>query len=174
MVDLSALSGRAGWGLWLWWVLACTVGWGVGGQVGAALDSYRNIMVTGFLAVAVGGVLAGVLQWLVLRPHVAGAGWWVPSSILAAIAVGVVAFGVGLVNADVGWVGAVGMLGTVLGVLQWLILRGQFTGAGWWVLACTVGWVVGMPVGGFVGWAGLGATYGATSGAALVWLLRQA
>ena len=31
----------------------------------------------------------------------------------------------------------------------------------------------GVPVGGFLGWAALGAVYGAITGTALVWLLRQ-
>jgi hypothetical protein len=53
----------------------------------------------------------------------------------------------------------------------------RLSAAGWgfwlsWVLASTAGWVVGMPVGGFVGWAALGAVYGAMTGFALVWLLR--
>jgi hypothetical protein len=49
----------------------------------------------------------------------------------------------------------------------------------WWVLASTVGWAAGgflsgaVPVGGFLGWAALGAVYGAITGSVLVWLLRQ-
>ena len=58
-------------------------------------------------------------------------------------------------------------------------LRRQVARASWWVLASTVGWVVGgflsgaVPVGGFLGWAALEAVYGAITGTALVWLLRQ-
>jgi hypothetical protein len=48
----------------------------------------------------------------------------------------------------------------------------------WWVLASTVGWVVGGFLsgafdGGFAGWATIGAVYGAITGMALVLLLRQ-
>ena len=49
----------------------------------------------------------------------------------------------------------------------------------WWVLASTVGWVVGGPMTGIVGgpvdmgWAVLGAVYGAITGPVLVRLLRQ-
>ena len=66
---------------------------------------------------------------------------------------------------------------TVAGALQWLVLRRQVARAGWWVLASTVGWVVGGLVSGItdaaVGWAVLGAVYGAITGAVLVWLLRR-
>jgi hypothetical protein len=41
------------------------------------------------------------------------------------------------------------------------------------VLASTVGWVVGMPLGDIVGPPGLGAVYGAITGTTLVLLLRQ-
>jgi hypothetical protein len=78
-----------------------------------------------------------------------------------------------------GWivVGALG--GAVTGILQWLVLRAQVSRAGWWVLASTVGWGLGMVgtrafevlaiFGGLVG----GAVLGAVTGGALVWLLRQ-
>ena len=71
--------------------------------------------------------------------------------------VGVVVFGVGAFDADAGWVAGTGLFGTAAGVLQWLVLRGQVPGAGWWVLASTVGWVAGIPMGEELGWNGLGA-----------------
>ena len=78
---------------------------------------------------------------------------------------------------DVGWVAGVAAGGTVLGVLQWLVLRRQVARAGWWVLASTVGWIVGGLVSGITdtaaGWAVLGAVYGAITGSVLVWLLRH-
>jgi membrane associated rhomboid family serine protease len=134
------------------------------------------------MGVNVGGIGVGVLQWLVLRQQVTRAGWWVPASIVAVAALGVMVFAVGVIDADVGWVVGTVLFGTVLGVLQWLLLRRQLARAGWWVLASGVGWVVGgflsgaVPVGaagGFPGWAAVGAVYGAMSGAVLVWLLRQ-
>ena len=98
---------------------------------------------------------------------------WVLASLGAAAVVGVVVFGVGAVNTDVGWVAGTGLFGTVAGVLQWAVLRRQVPRAGWWVLASTVGWVVGMPAGEMLGWNGLGAAYGIITGTVLVLLLRQ-
>ena len=81
------------------------------------------------------------------------------------------------------WVGVVALGGAVTGTLQWLVLRGQVSRAGWWVLASTVGWGLGMTaaialsrgVGAsdFVALGVIGAVLGAATGGALVWLLRR-
>ena len=44
--------------LWLWWVLASTVGWAVGGAVGVAVGRSGNIIVAGSVGIAVGGIKA--------------------------------------------------------------------------------------------------------------------
>ena len=95
------------------------------------------------------------------------------ASVGAAAVVGVVVFAVGVVDADAGWVVGTGIFGTVAGLLQWRVLKGQVPRAGWWVLASTVGWVVGIPMGEELGRNGLGAGYGLITGTVLVWLLRQ-
>jgi hypothetical protein len=47
--------------------------------------------------------------------------------------------------------GAIG--GTVIGLVQWLVLRRWCTQAGWWVLASTLGWtVLGVSKLGALGW----------------------
>ena len=168
------------WRFWLWWVLASTVGWAVGGFGGWAVVGSlpRGIIGDGTVVVVVGGFVLGALQWLVLRRQVARAGWWVVASIAAMAVVGVL-----VVALDEGAVVAGG--GLVVGVLQWLVLRRQVALAGWWVPASAVGWVVGGFVSGIVGdatgvswiaaagWAVLGVVYGAITGAVLVWLLRH-
>jgi len=77
----------------------------------------------------------------------------------------------------------VALSGAVTGILQWLVLRGQVSRAGWWVLASTLGWGLGMSaavalsrgVGASdtVSLVGMGIVLGAVTGGALVWLLRQ-
>lgn len=114
-----------------------------------------------------------MLQWLVLRKHLARAGWWVAASLAAVAVVGGVILGVGLLDADVGWVAGMSAFGTVVGVLQWAMLKRQVHRAGWWVLASTVGWVAGMPLGDIAGPPALGAVYGVVTGTMLVWLLRH-
>ncbi len=166
------------WSFWLWWVLASTVGWAVGGSVGS--------MVSDSATVAMGVAVAGVLQWLVVRRQLPRSGWWAPASLVAVAVAGVVGFAVGVALAVFGGAnmvaeaGTVGVIagGTVLGVMQWLmVLKRRAERAGWWVLASTVGWLVGGLVSGavdpVVGVAVIGAVYGAITGPALVWLLGQ-
>ncbi len=171
---------RPGWRVWFLWLMAGAFGWGQGvywgwyaGGEPKTLQSIPRIILAGYLGVVAGGVLIGVLQWLVLRGHVRRAGRWVLASFGAAAVVGVVVFGVGVVDTDLGWFGGVSLFGTAVGTFQWLVLRHQVPRAGWWVLASTAAWVVGMPLGDVVGPPGLGAVYGAITGTALVLLLRQ-
>ncbi len=191
------------WRFWLWWVLASTVGWAVGGGLSGTLGSIQAGYVGGM---TVGATGAGMLQWLVLRQRIDRAGWWVLATVLASAGVGALIVALGFVggrawgatwSADpgrvVGGLAGMGFFGTVLGALQWLVLRRQVARAGWWVLAGGGGWVAGAPIGavlggglsGFLGWsgsgtidwsltwAGVGAVYGAITGRVLVWLLRQ-
>jgi len=131
------------------------------------------------------------MQWLVLRRHIAGSGWWVPASALG--------FPIALVLADKAmrlagdFAAAPILLGVLFGVLSgampWLVLRRQLVRAGWWVPAHLLGSLVGGGLGivafhamsliGFYqfAWAAAGATFGAGLGAVtgfiLIWLLNQ-
>ena len=178
----------AGWRVWLLWVLASAAGWGLGGAliapVSLAVDSVLVLSVSG-------GIVVGILQWLVLRQQIARAGWWIVGSTVGGLVCG--AWGPLLL--------VVVVSGLVAGVLQWLVLRRQIARAGWWVVASTVGWASGRTllvlvgvvvalivaeplagvvavflvvvaagaVGGTVG----GVVEGAITGTVLVWLLRQ-
>ena len=42
------------------------------------------------------------------------------------------------------------MIGAGAGLMQWVVLRGHFSRAGWWILATIAGWVLGLPIGGRV------------------------
>lgn len=175
-----AAQRRPGWRVWFLWLLATAVGWGWGVYWGwyandepKTLEAAPVDIVAGYLGVVTGTVLVGVLQWLVLRRHVARAFRWVVVSLGAVAVVGIVIFGVGLVDQDLGWLSGVSLFGTVVGLLQWAVLREHIQRAGWWVVASTVGWVAGMPLGDLGGPPGLGAAYGAITATVLVWLLRQ-
>ena len=180
---------------WLRWMLASALAWGF-----AALLFW--ILIDSILAfplrlgsVAVGGAVLGLVlgtaQWLVLRSHVPGAGWWVAANVVAGA--------LGLVVSDVlSHIGAVALLlGAVIGAAQWPVLRRWVGRAGWWVPANMVAWLAGRTTGwavatllsltasGLFDWGlslftGLviGMALGgmlacAITGAALVWLLRR-
>ncbi len=70
--------------------------------------------------------------------------WWVLASAVGYVAGFPQNFLVAGVAVAVLW-------GAVVGVSQWLVLRGKISRAGWWVLASTVGWFVGLFVGSVVG-----------------------
>ena len=147
---------HVGWGFWLWWVLASTVGAAVGLR-GIAVEVVDGVM-GGAVVGAVGGSVVGILQWLVMRQHLTRAGWWVLANTVGfavydVIAVSVMPYGVPLryvaqlhVFEAVYIVTGVAAGGAVVGILQWLVLRQHLTRAGWWVLASTVGLAVGFIV----------------------------
>jgi len=175
--------------MWLGWVVATAVAFGVGGPLGTDLSPTRDIIVIGYFALSISLILAGALQWLMLRRLVDNSGWWVPMSVAAVALVGMLVFGLGLYDRDLGWVLGVIVGWLVLGGLQWLVLREHVGGAGWWVLASALGlilaiplvglmtWVTGGPSDGPVWaslrWLAFGAAYGATTGTVLLWLLRE-
>lgn len=171
---------RPGWRLWFLWFMTGAIGWGVSMDVSTfgegrrfeLLQSIPPIMVPQYMSVAAGGILVGVFHWLVLRRYVTGSFGWVYASLGGAAAGALIFFGVGLFDADLGWIAGAGLYGTLVGLMQWRVLRRQVARSGWWVLASTVGWIVAFPLGelgGPPGWA----VYGAITGTMLVWLLRQ-
>ncbi len=189
---------QVGWGFWLQWVVASTVGLYVGWVLAFVLLAFNGIVLgleycdaCDGLAWGIGlGIGIGVLQWLVLRRRVSGAGWWVLASAAGGYGIwqlGFTGYSDSLEMSYVsllGWTGVVALSGAVTGTLQWLILRGQVSRAGWWVLASTVGWGLSVTVARAFPW-GVGdsdavgalvvtaAVLGAVTGGALVWLLRQ-
>ncbi len=182
---------QVGWGLWLQWVVASTVGMLLGFIVGFPLSFLVMDIVGERLGQSFGGIVigigVGVLQWLVLRRRISGVGWWVLTSAAGGLIIPVAFEGLSeslSFGALMSFTGVVAMGGAVAGTLQWLVLRGQVSRAGWWVLASTVGWgLVGAVLGAFpwgvgdtdalVALAVTGAVLGAVTGGALVWLLRQ-
>ena len=138
------------------------------------------------------GSVVGLMQWFVLRQQISRAGWWALASaagLAVVISAGIVVaaltnYSVGLDNFSVllRWIVVMALGGAVIGMLQWLILRGQVSRAGWWMLASTVGWGLSIAVAGVFALVAVGLVFGllvggvvlgAVTGGALVWLLRQ-
>ena len=66
-----------------WWVVVSIVGFGAGKAVGDAFVQGIPPVVGYGLDGAIIGASVGIGQWLVLRRHVARAGWWVIANIAA-------------------------------------------------------------------------------------------
>ncbi len=115
-----------------WWVLACSVGWVVGGMVGEAVFSIVSMAVGRILGAAVIGIVGwtvsdtagaaagwalngaavGATQWLVFRRHVSQAGWWVLASSIGWAVGGMVGEAVGDAG-ELSWVYESSVIGTV-------------------------------------------------------------
>lgn len=194
---------QVGWGFWLYWVLFSAAGIILGFLIGFALASIitgddieigvlRGIIGYSMLGAGIGSMV-GLMQRIVLRQYVSRSGWWVLASTAGfAVAFGggygvaVVALGYsdspGNLAVLLGYTVVVAFGGAVAGILQWLVLRGQVSRAGWWVVASIVGWglsmvtagiIEGVLAAGFFAPPAAGAVLGAVTGGALVWLLRK-
>jgi hypothetical protein len=157
------------------------------------------------------GLVVGTAQWLVLRRPLKQMRWLVWA--LATASGACVAWTLGMIPSTLLFNGpdtgtttpsemsdlviyalaaAMGLvLGTILGVPQWLALRRHVPKAGWWVLANALAWMIGMVVV-FIGTSFIpaegislsialllllsvvaaGAAVGAVNGLVLIWLLR--
>jgi hypothetical protein len=153
-------------------------------ELGAALDadpadiSQSTILVfmgLSLVMLLIVGLSIGVLQWLLLRRHLAGLQQW-PIFTALGFALGAFAFPA--------------FMGVGAGLLQWLLLRRNLNKTGWWPVMNAVAWPVGYMfgvslgaalgtavgssfVGGLLGAAFTGVIIGAITGAVLLWLLRE-
>ena len=183
-VLMSTDHRHVSWLLWLWWVAAGAIGGGLAGTVAAPLERAANSYV--YLVVA--ATITAALHWLLLRRYIRGAVWWLPATIAGQVMAfqfsgNIYQFVAAFLQIDL--YAATNtfvfpqsfLLGTVVGLVQWLVLRQRVARAGWWILACGVGWALFGPVARDVGAALAGivtGVIGGTIGAVVVVLvLRQ-
>ncbi len=166
-----------GWRLWFLWLIAAAYGWGIAVEVTglgeislrSAPERFRDAVV----GVIVAGLLVTIFQWLLLLNKIKDAWRWLLPYMAAVALYAIVILNLRPIYADLAWIGGTAGFGVVLGILQWVVLRKSVRKAGWWMVACALGWLLGMPAGQEVGWNGLGAVYGAITGITIVYLLRQ-
>jgi hypothetical protein len=196
-----------------------TVGLGgtlvIGGLLLLNAQTTMGVVPAAALAVLAGtfieGTVVGTAQWLVLHRQIKSIRWrvWVLATAIGAF----VAWTLGMIpstfmfaGSDSGGAASTHMsdlviyalaavmgfvLGAILGVPQWLVLRRHLPRAGWWVLANALAWMVGMVIvfvgTNFIPPEGItlnvafvlllflliaGAAVGAIHGLVLVWLLH--
>jgi len=195
---------------------AAVVGVGLAWTIEKTMGAFGSLAMAGVM-ILVGtleGIVVGIAQWLVLRRPIQNMSWrvWVlataigafvawtlgmiPSTLMATNTAAAAAAAPPPEMSDVVMYGLAALMGAVLGPIlglpQWLVLRRHVQKAGWWVLANAAAWALGMPVvfvgassvppGGFglgvvvvgiVTGASAGAVVGAVHGLALVWLLQS-
>lgn len=186
---------QVGWIFWILYVLATTLGMFLGFVLGFLLlvaiphGVLGNWLSGSILGIAL-GIGVGTLQRTVLWRRVSGGVWWILASAVGGLLTLQAAFFFGFstsyasLGALLGWIGIVALAGVATGTLQWVVLRKQFSRAGWWVLASAVGWTVSvigvraLPWGmddsdALWGMVATGVVFGALTGAVLIWLFRQ-
>ena len=143
------------WAFWFYWIMATTLGWLAG------------ILFLSAIQIVISGVAIAALQWTVLYKRIQKAWRWAIYSSLGWI-VGYILF-VLFFPAHMGFLlGPV--LGGIIGVVQWLILRKELDWAGWWTIVSILAWTTGLTV--MPGLLTSGALPGALTGLTLVILFR--
>lgn len=133
------------------WIIVSQVEKVVGGtiQVGGQTVITEDYLTTYILLIVL-GVLAGSLQFLLLRNYLPRLGWWIPMTSIGLL-LGLVAsrllFRTLFNTLDSTWfeILMTVLVGGSVGLIQWLMLRQRVRHAGWWILANAFGW-------GLVGW----------------------
>ena len=202
----------AGWSLWPGWLAATIFGFAIATAVGLTVkdpleDTLGDVVVAAVFVIFF-GVVVGTLQWLVLKQYMNRVGWWIPATLVGVALSAVVIRAseaavqpLGLGEMTEGVVSVV-LIGAIVGISQWPVLRPHVSRAGWWVLASILGMALFVPVLwatehlgiwdlGFFGSSHLfgytvsdlvlttflgglgGAVHGAATGIALLWLLRR-
>ncbi len=144
---------HAGWSLWLRWMLATIAGAIV---LLIALIPVTRLIVglmparpeaevqsPLFLGMGLLGAAIGLAQWFVLRRLIQHAGWWVPATMAGYGAPYLL--NLLLPGEALGLAGPTSMFlafGLVLGIGQWLVLRGQLPYAAWWIVVSLAGWLL--------------------------------
>jgi len=162
------------------WVLVNVVSWALvfasfaieSTLVSPSMWSYYGVVEV-ILGNIVVGAIIGATQWLTLRNRIPNARWLVPANALGWVGnalewVGIngilscisasnffagVMFGGVMTEGmayEVGGLIGLFVIGTVIGLAQWLVFRHHFKRAGWWwILVTALGWTVGY----FVSWS---------------------
>ena len=172
-----------GWSFSLLWALATTIGSMAGFGIGKVLQNaiWRALPGDWVVCMVFTGASIGFLQWLVLRRAIAEAGWWVLASTMG-LPMGLAVGGAVGSALDPPAMEAI-LVAPSIGAMQWLFLRRRVSRAGWWILASMLGWGGGAALAEALSRAvgasrilflsgALGLVVGATTGVALVLLLR--
>ncbi|MGZ9222176.1 MAG: hypothetical protein ACXW4E_03215 [Anaerolineales bacterium] len=145
------------WVLWFYWIMATTTGWVLG-----------LLLVSGLPLVASGVAIAG-MQWAVLYRRIPRAWRWAILSSIAWIAAYIIFILFIPARLDV----VVGpLMGGILGLAQWYLLKEEFDWAGWWIVISILAWTTGLVL--MPGLLTSGSLPGALTGLTLVILLRYA
>jgi hypothetical protein len=143
------------WALWFYWIMATTIGWLAG-------NIFFSIM-----PVIISGVAISVLQSVVLYKRIHKSSLWAISSSIGWIA-GYILHLIFLSANSGPLLGPI--IGAVVGLLQWSLLRREVSWAGWWIIISILAWTTGLTT--MPGLLTSGTLPGALTGLTLLILFR--
>lgn len=136
--------------LWILWVLLSVVGLSIGLTIGLNLMgadwTYRPFFI--LIGLAIGGLLTGVGQWLLLRRRVETTGKWILATLLGLPLGFFIGFWVSMF-----WVNSFiisTVAGTFTGALQWFSIHKTLKGSIKWVLVSALSWGLGVTGASFI------------------------
>ncbi len=144
------------------WTLAGVIREPVHRLVGPGYGFVMAEMAVGAASWSLTGLLIGIGQWLAIRSRIRRAGWWVVATVVGWTVVGSLqwfrAKGMEeIMNEMVPWMRSFsrqyvpwfelgigmlsdGLVGLLIGVVQWPVLRKKVRGAGWWIVISMLAW----------------------------------
>ena len=143
------------WALWFYWIMATTLGW-----------LFGSMFFNGIPLIISGVAVAG-LQWVVLYKRIQKAWRW---AILSSIGwmIGYILLAIFFPAFMMLLVGPV--MGGILGLVQWFLLKQEVEWAGWWIIISMLAWTTGLTL--MPGFLTSGALPGTLTGLTLVILFR--
>ena len=143
------------WALWFYWIMATTLGWLVGSMFFNGIPLIiSGVAVAGFQSVVLYKRIQKAWRWAILS----SIGWMIGYILLAIFFPAVMMLLIGPV------------MGGILGLVQWLLLKQEVEWAGWWVVINIMAWTTGLNL--MPGFLTSGTLPGALTGLTLVILFR--
>ena len=144
------------WALLFFWMVSTTMGWTLG-----------RMLLPGLWMVAP-GLGIGLLQWAVLQPRIHAAWRWALATSIGWAIGGLFTFGA--VPSELEFMSGP-IIGTTVGIAQWLILWTVLRWSGWWIPISILAWTTGLTL--IPGILVSGVLPGLLTGIALEILLRN-
>ena len=143
------------WQLWFYWIMATTLGWLFGSMFFNGIPLIiSGVAVAGFQSLVLYKYIQKAWRWAILS----SIGWMIGYILLAIFFPAVMMLLIGPV------------MGGILGLMQWLLLKQEVEWAGWWIVISIIAWTTGLTM--MPGPLTSGALPGAFTGLTLVLFFR--
>ncbi|NOX84402.1 MAG: hypothetical protein GXO86_00320 [Chlorobi bacterium] len=128
---------------WANWLVACTIGGGVGGLLSGIFSAAagNQLVFGGYGNWAAFGVSIGVFQWITLRHYIKISNNWALLTMIGWMAFAFLQSIQFMAYLD--WI----VIGLLVGLLQWISLRNRVEKPALWILANGIAWVIAGTVG---------------------------